>query len=62
MKMVKDDTSLTEKLKILFKKQEVTIALIVTAVDLLISTIVLAVTETVAVGAAGGGGSGFVQK
>lgn len=48
--MVEDEESLPEKLNILLKEQKITIASIVTAVALLISTIVQAVT----------GGSGAV--
>lgn len=44
MKIVEGNKSLTEKLKILLKEQKITIASIVTALGMLISTIVLAVT------------------
>lgn len=51
MKMVESDKSLTEKLKILLKEQGISIASIVTAVRILILTIVLAGTRG---GSAGG--------
>lgn len=51
MKTVEGDKSLTKKLKILFKKQGITIAGIVTAVGMLTSIIVLAVTREGATGA-----------
>lgn len=67
MKMAGDDTSLRKKLEILFKEQVITIATIITAVGMLISTIVLAVTSGsgaagAAAGAAGGGNKRFVEK
>lgn len=65
MKLVKDDTSLTEKLKIQFKEQGITISSIISVVGLLISTIVLAVTGGGGEGTAGAaarGSKGFVQK
>ena len=44
------DTSLAEKLRILFREQGITLMAIITAIGMIISTIVVAVT--------GGGGSG----
>lgn len=63
--MKEEDRSRTEKLKILVKKQGITTASIITAVGILICTIVLAVTgrgtEGVP-GAIGGGSNGFIQN
>lgn len=62
MKLVKGDKSLTKKLKILPQEQG-TMASIVTAVGLLISTIILAVTGGSGAGAVGGaGGAGNCAK
>ncbi|XP_057305367.1 keratin, type II cytoskeletal I-like [Hydractinia symbiolongicarpus] len=65
IKIAGDDTSLREKLSILFKEQGITIASIVSAVGLLISTLVLALKGGGAAGGSAGGGSGskgFVRK
>lgn len=67
VKMVRNDISLKEKLEILFREEGITITSIITAVELMILTIVLAVTggggtAGAAAGVAAGGSKGFVQK
>ena len=47
--MINDDTTLAERIKTLFREQGVTIASIITAIGMVISTLVLAIT--------GGGGT-----
>lgn len=63
-KILREDTTLVERIRTLFKEQGITIASILTAFGMIISTIVLAVTG----GGGGvtpnkkGGGGGWIQK
>ena len=53
-KILDSDTSLAEKLRTLFREQGITLAAIITAIGMIISTIVVSLTG----GAGGSGGSG----